>query len=373
MKISIITVHNTVNYGSVLQTLATQYFFQSHGFSVEFIDYWRQDQVLSERINKLKSKSTATILKEIKKFIFNYLSVKSFKKQNEVFRSFINKHICITTDKYYSYNDILSNLPEADVYCTGSDQMWNSGWNQGIEKSFFLEYCPINKKRISFSTSIGKTGFNEGEVDETIQFLNKYNLITVREQSAVDLLAKYGIKSTLVLDPTLLYGINFWNKYISERKYARRYLLVYQLHLEHDNADFTSIVNAIAQKLNLDVVSIEYSYASRRKWKKVYIPSIEEFLSLFLYADYVVTDSFHGTAFSINLNKQFTSVYPKQFNTRIDNILDICKLKERRADNNYIVENCLEKIDFSYANNQLDERRKCVNTCFANYFRSIGE
>ena len=66
--------------------------------------------------------------------------------------------------------------------------MWNSGWNQGIEKSFFLEYVPEDKKRIAYATSIGKTEFGEKEAKEVIPYIRKYDLITLREQSAFDLL-----------------------------------------------------------------------------------------------------------------------------------------------------------------------------------------
>ena len=212
-KISIITVLNTVNYGSALQTFATQNFFEKKGFETEFVDYWRKDQTKGARIEAIKKDKKSSLKQWLKKPLRDYLEIKSIKAADLVFRGFIKEKIHLTHRSYSSFEELLKDCPVADVYATGSDQMWNSGWNQGVEKSFFLEYVPEGKKKIAYATSIGKTSFDEKEASEIIPFIKKYDLVTLREQSAVDLLSEYDIESSLVLDPTLMLDKEAWSAY----------------------------------------------------------------------------------------------------------------------------------------------------------------
>lgn len=360
-KISIITVLNTVNYGSALQTFATQMFWENKGFTAEFVDYWRKDQTTEARIERIKKDKKSTLKQWIKKPIRDHLEIKSIKASEPVFRGFIKDKINLTSHTYSSYEDLLADCPQADVYATGSDQMWNSGWNQGIEKSFFLEYVPEGKKKIAYATSIGKTSFDDAEAKEIVPLIKKYDFITLREQSAVDLLAKYDIDSTLVLDPTLMLNKETWSKYLPENKMDKKYLLVYQLHNEHDNANFEEAVKSIAAAKNLEIVRITYSYSDLKIGKKIVLPEVFEFLSLIKNADFIVTDSFHGTAFSINFNKEMAIIYPKKFSTRMDNILSLTGLSKRRLTKADKVDKWNERIDWNPVNKALDDKRNSIN------------
>lgn len=368
MKISVITVLNTVNYGSALQSVATQKFFEEMGLEVEFVDYWRKDQTVSGQIKYIIFDKKKTIKQWIKKPVRDILRIISVYRNNKKFTKFINDNIHLTPHRYYSYEDMLNDVPEADIYCTGSDQMWNSTWNQGIEKSFFLEYAPEGKRRIAFATSIGKTAIDEEEAAVIVPMIKKYDLITMREQTAVDLLGKYGISSTNILDPTLLFNKKQWEPLMADRVVEQPYLLVYQLHQKHADADFTQTVKKIAKEKNLQIVRIAYTYADKSIGKKIYNPTVNEFLSLINYADYIVTDSFHGTAFSINLNKQFSVIYPESYSTRMDSLLKLTNLQSRH----YITgEYKDEEIDYSNANEILEQRRKNIRGLFSDYLKDI--
>lgn len=360
-KISIITVLNTVNYGSALQTFATQMFFENKGFETEFVDYWRKDQTTEARIERIKKSKKTSLKQWIKKPLRDYLEIKSIKASEPVFRGFIKDKINLTSHTYSSFEDLQADCPVADVYATGSDQMWNSGWNQGIEKSFFLEYVPEGKKKIAYATSIGKTSFDDNEAKEIIPLIKKYDFITLREQSAVDLLGKYDIDSTLVLDPTLMLNKETWSKYLPENKQPKKYLLVYQLHMEHDNANFDEAVKSIAKEKNLEIVRITYSYSDLKIGRKIVLPGIFEFLSLIKNADFIVTDSFHGTAFSINFNKEMAILYPKKFSTRMDNILSLTGLSNRRYTKTDSIEKWNQTIDWAPVNKVLDDKRSSIN------------
>ena len=368
MKVSIITVLNTVNYGSALQTFATQRFFEKMGIEIEFVDYWRKDQTTNARIHRIITDKKKTLKQWVKKPLRDILEIKSIKKSEDIFRKFIVEKIHLTPKTYFSYEELVKDCPQADVYATGSDQMWNSGWNQGIEKSFFLEYAPENKKRIAFATSIGKTQFEKEEADEIIPLIKKYDLVTLREQSAVDLLKEYDIDGQLVLDPTLTLKKEDWFEILPKNKRTKPYLLVYQLHMSHNNADFTRAVQEIAARKGLEIVRVVYSYSDRKVGEKVVLPGVFEFLSLIRGAGFIVTDSFHGTAFSINFNKQFAVIYPEFFGTRMDNILRLTNLQNRRYRSSDSIEKWDTEIVYDEANRILEERRTRVEDVFKKYF-----
>ena len=126
MKISVITVLNTNNYGSVLQTLATQKFFEELGLEVEFVDYIRKDQgILNSIISKIMAPRT-TIIKWIKKPANDIFDIAGILKAPFIFRSFLKKNINLSKYRYHSNEELKKRIPSADIYCTGSDQMWNS-------------------------------------------------------------------------------------------------------------------------------------------------------------------------------------------------------------------------------------------------------
>ena len=354
MKVSIITVLNTVNYGSALQTFATQRFFEKMGIEIEFVDYWRKDQTTNARMHRIITDKKKTLKQWVKKPLRDILEIKSIKKSEDIFRKFIVEKIHLTPKTYFSYEELVKDCPQADVYATGSDQMWNSGWNQGIEKSFFLEYAPENKKRIAFAT--------------WLCVISPICLVTLREQSAVDLLKEYDIDGQLVLDPTLTLTKEDWFKILPSNKRTKPYLLVYQLHMSHNNADFTKAVKEIAARKGLEIVRVVYSYSDRKVGERVVLPGVFEFLSLIRGAGFIVTDSFHGTAFSINFNKQFAVIYPEFFGTRMDNILRLTNLQNRRYQSSDSIEKWDTEIVYDEANRILEERRTRVEDVFKKYF-----
>ena len=370
-KISVITVLNTINYGSALQTFATQKYLEDLGMEVEFIDYWRPDQRAGARARRVLLDKKSSLKQWIKKPVRDVLELVSIWKSTKMFRGFLQKNIHLTSANYASIHDLVENPPDADIYATGSDQMWNSGWNQGIEKSFVLTFVPENKKKISFSTSIGKTAWDKWEAEKVVPLLQKYDYITLREQSAVDLLDRYGIAGTLVLDPTLLFDRNQWNNYLPQKKQKERYLLVYQLHQTHAQANFTKAVKAFALKKGLAIKRVTYSFSDRLPGQKIVLPEVFTFLQLIRDADFIITDSFHGTAFSVNFNKQFAVLYPEHFSTRMDNLLTMTGLNSRRFTDSSNLETFDAQIDYNQINQILKAKRAKIKKDFKAYFAAL--
>lgn len=352
MKVEVITLHYVKNYGSVLQTYATQKFLQKFGCEVEFVDYVREN----ERIDISLKKKFIKCLKGIYLFCRKRVSIY---REDFVFRNFISKYINLS-EYYGSYVDLKSNYPKADIYCTGGDQMWNSVWNGCLERAYFLDFLDDEQKRFSYSTSIGMLEFPEDQVDAISQMLSKYDFISVRETTAVEVLKKIGIKDAVhLLDPTFMLTSYEWKELDSINKpYSVPYLLVYQLNPNEKMSDFA---REKAKQLGLKLVRVAFSIKECFEDREtVYFPTVEQWVSLFINADYIVTDSFHGTAFAINLNRPFNVFYPPRFKTRIDSILELVDLKSR-----LIVESddagCGEAnglINWDNANSILDKKRE---------------
>lgn len=368
MKISIITLHAVSNYGSVLQTVATDAFWKEMGLEVEFLNYKREDCRSIALFLRKEWYKKPNILFPIKALIY----LPTLIRWKFVFDRFIKDNIK-TTEKVYTYEEDFSEIPDADIYCTGSDQVWNSKLNNGILGMFYLDYVPDNKKRISFAASFGKDTLDEWEKRETKSLLSKYDYITVREKSGVDIIKDLGIYNVeQFLDPTLLFGSNHWNKYASDRMSKSKYLFVYQLHY---NEGIEQFINEIAKTKGLKVVRLCYRYDEViKKGKCLIIPKVKDFLGCIKHAGMVITDSFHATAFSVNYNVPFISILPKeQFGGRIHSLLELTGLEDRLIFEDYSVEKACSSVDFTFANKVLDEQRISIRNKFKSLIESWNE
>ena len=349
MKISIITLHKVFNYGSVFQAYATKLFFERLGHETEIIDYlplrW-QNKALFWEIPESRG--------FIRDSIYLVLRSVSVLIKKKTLWSFLKKYV-VLTKTYKSFEELNEKCPRADVYCTGSDQVWNSEYC-GIDKAFYLRFTKGNTKKISFAASIGKTQLPKAEVDSIKEYLSDYSFITVRESSAVKLLKDMGIRSELILDPTLQIEKEHWISLASKRLIKDRYLILMLLYNEDNNA--TEYARKIADEKGLKLVKISWELK-----KPPHVDVLmthrkpEEFISLLYFADYVVTNSFHGLAFSINLNKQFSVIKRNEFNSRIDSLLEITGLTERMIDYDFDMRVVDKAIDYNKVNNILNEER----------------
>lgn len=350
-KVAVITLHAIKNYGSVLQTLATQKKFEELGCEVEIINYLREDSQ-DKNIYKRWTKGD-NFLKRIVKSVILFPTAQKWKK---VFWGFLNRNVNLTETTYLSEQELESNPPIADIYCTGSDQVWNSDWNNGFEYPFYLKFAPDGKKKIAFAASIGRNDFAEWEKPEAKKYLSQYSAISVRENNAVDILANLGVSAECVLDPTLCMTGTFWKEMAAPRMIKGGYVLIYQLNR---NKKFDNYANEFARRHNLKLVRLCTRFDQIRlpADKHIIIPKVEEFISLFEYADFVITDSFHATAFSLNLNREIVAIYPDKFSSRLNSILEQTGMLHRRLTDftNYSIAD--EKSDFNSVNKVLDEKR----------------
>ena len=355
-KIELITLQRVPNYGSVLQAYATQKIIEREGYECEIVNYFPKRMTISAMLRRIKDKNNKLRKSLVLRTVARIIIIPSYIKRFSSFKKFY-KHLNMTDVEYHSNEDLIKNPPIADIYCTGSDQVWNSEWNEGIDKALFLDFAPKDKKRISISASFGKSKLNDEEIDITRELLKKYSKISLREKSGVDIVKKLGINNSInILDPTLLLGKDDWNKISSTKFEKRDYILVYNLNR---NKKIDKFACNLSKKTGLKIKYLSYQFHEFYKKGKMYCnPKVEDFLSLIKNATYVITDSFHGTAFSLNFEKDFVIVYPQKYSTRIQSILEILNLENRVAKDENDLSVCEKIIDYSIVRNNLEKERK---------------
>lgn len=360
MKIDVITLHRVRNYGSSLQTLATQMFLKELGCEPEIIDYYPERYSSFGLLKRLKNKSSMLKKNPVLLFIAKLAIAPSYYKKHLVFDRFLKKYITLTLQTYRSESELSANLPKADAYCTGSDQVWNSHWNEGVDRPFYLSFLPNGAYRFSFASSIGGTKLSDEEKQEIVPLLKKFRHISVREDSGVDVLRDVGIENVQqVLDPTLLFDAETWNSFVSDRYKGQRYVVTYNLHHDKRIDQYTAI---LAKKHNLKVLNISYNWHDIiRSGQLIWCPTVEEYLGLIRDATYVVTDSFHATAFSLIFGTKFIDIFPEQASARLRSVLRLTKTDARGFDEMPNIEAADVETDFDKVHEILrEERSKAV-------------
>lgn len=352
MKVAVITLHAIKNYGSVLQTLATQKKFEELGCEVEIINFLREDSQ-DQNVYKRWTKNDKFPINIVKSVIL-FPTANRWKK---VFWGFLKRNVNLTPKMYLSERELREDLPEADVYCTGSDQVWNSTWNKGFIPEFYLSFVPDEKKKISLAASIGKEDFENWEKKDVYRLLKRYDFISVREDDAVAILQNLGIKNVEhLVDPTLLMPREFWLSLASNRMIEEPYILIYQLN--HDS-QFDSFAIEFAKRKKCKLVRLCTRYDQMRlPGKSIVLPEVEGFVSLLANANYVITDSFHATAFSLNMNTEVICVYPNEFSGRLASILKKTRLENRHLKSYDQFDIADTPTDFDRVNKCFDEERE---------------
>ena len=359
-KAEIITIFDNTNFGTYLQALALALVIKKSGFEVEIVDYIRPGQ--SEEAWKRFADNF------IKKIYYTFWEFPRWRKLRNGCHQFVSHFVPSSKIRYTSYEGLKSNPPLADIYVTGSDQVWNSIYNEGIDKSFYLDFAPPGSKRVAYAASIGMPEIPEGEVEETKRLLHKYSAITVREADASRILAGLGFNDVpVVLDPTLLLDKPAWTDIA--RRFSpiktEPYILVYSVEEKAQNELIGRYAGMISRKHGWKIYEISYnSYHRRLKFADRHFLQVtpEIFLQLMLNAEFVIVSSFHGTAFSINFNKQVLTVTPNRFNSRVDNILTLCNLRDRLVTSPSFDIEALQPIDYGEVNKIIEtERNKSID------------
>lgn len=360
MKVSLITRHAAINYGSLLQAIATQRSIKSLGHECAVVDYVRADEdiwSIEKTLLESKPEWNSRVLKRLLYLVMrqppSVIAGKHFEEERKCFLSL--------TRRYSSYDDLVADPPAADVYMTGSDQVWGPVAGGVYDPAYMLGFVPEGARRVAYSASFGKNVLDAGSEPIMRQRLASYDAITVREDIAVDRLSEWGIPSVQALDPTLLLSADEWRAFAEESGASSGiggapYALIYQIH---NDPLLSSYAQRAATHLGLPLVRVSANlHQIIRSGKLRYLPSAKDFVGLIANASCLITDSFHGTAFAINLNVPFVEVLPNTGTTgRAVSLLRLTGLQGRVLSNPDDVFLADIPVDFSNANLVLAEQR----------------
>ncbi len=355
MKIALITIHNVSNYGAILQVYATKKILDNYG-EVKTIDY--KLDYLSHQLDLIRFDFSIRGIKmfvhDILRFPFHYKLIKRFKK---IIKSSLNLTESISIKDLYN-----NKLEKFDVYVCGSDQIWNPvviSEDMKINPIFFLDFAPKNAKKISYASSIGHHHFTEKEKKDVENYLTDFSMISVREKDGKEKLKKIlpNRKIYHVVDPTLLLTKKEWLKTfsITLKKPKEKYLLVYSVPR---SKLIKEAVVYFADKLNLKIVAIDKMLIPLMKVdKQIRNAGPKEYIELFANASFIITDSFHGTCFSVNFEKPFVAISAGKIQNRIVNLLDQLDINNKILNTKKDFENFNLTIDYNIITPKLEKIR----------------
>lgn len=300
MKIGILTFHCAANYGAVLQTYALQEFLRSEGHDVRVIDY-RPDYLIEPyKAFKYRWKEqSGSFFSKVKGLVRACLIVPIRRRRNRMFADFVRKRLSL--DALNLEHD--SNAFDAFVF--GSDQIWNPRITREIDPVFIGDFPAARGRRlIAYAASVGDNANLDKDAIRKLQsVVSRFYAIGCREPSLQSFFRQHFHKEIVpVLDPVLLAGRSLFESIAVPPRETKPYLLLFQLVRRDDICRYTE---SLAQKLNLDLVEVVSSWDSLRNKRLKQSLSVEEFLGYLKNASFVVTASFHGTAFSLLFERQF--------------------------------------------------------------------
>lgn len=336
MKIGILTFHDAHNYGAMLQCYALQQYLTNQKHEVTIINYcpnFYQKQYKKHHIFPYLGKNPIRTLKSL------YYNVYLYNKRCNAFIKFHEKFLQLSSHVESS------NIPSTyDAYIVGSDQIWNPNLTNGFDKVYFCDFNFPKEKRkyISYAPSMEKQSITKDETKFLSHVFKQFDALSVREGSLIPILQPLTSKKIYqVLDPTLLIDPEIWIKLANKSpRTTSPYVLLYQIR---ENELVREKAYQLAKKIHGYVVEltarIDCHYPT-----KAQTASPLDFINYFFHADYVLTTSFHGTAFSLIFERNF---YTFKLNDNFDN-RSSSLLKEIELENHYITPN--DTIDLTPIN-----------------------
>ena len=359
MKIAVITRHAIVNYGALLQTIATQQVIEQLGHRCQIIDYIREDETYYNYEKTVLRSKDRWKNSAWKRAIYLALRMPPSVIAGKKFEKERKKRLALTP-AYSSPEQLEQELPDADVYVTGSDQVWGPVADGSVDCAYLLSFVPDYKRKLSYAASFGRAKLTEDMQAYYKQWLSRYDQITVREDSAVELIKDMGLSATQVLDPTLLLSKDYWDTYTARPK-TGKYVLVYQLH---NDKSLGAYAKKVAKSMGLPLIRISPTFHQVfRQGRLVFAPSLEKMLTYIKHAECVITDSFHGTVFAMTFNTPFVEVLPNNnTGTRNLSILKLTGLEDRILTDHNDIELADKPIDYARVNRKLElEREKSLS------------
>lgn len=339
MKIGILTFHAAHNYGAILQCYALQKYLSAQGHTVEVINYQNEKLISVYKpfcVNRFLRKNPISFVKLLSAEL-KYYQLR--KERCYKFSCFLDNYIPL------SHTDMLFK-DYYDLILVGSDQVWNYKLTYGFDKFYWGQFDHSGKILASYAASMHDNW--PKEYNSTIEsYLQAFDYLSVRETSLLKKLQEIIPNKVIYqcVDPTLLLNAEDWKAFGKALNITKRYVLVYQVD---PNPIAIKIAEKVSTERNLEILYLS-ARADGMNSKVIRSSSPQEFVELFMNAEFVVSSSFHGTIFSLMFNKPFYSVRNKGKEERIISLLKPAGLIDR------FVDKVPNEIDYSMYSNSFDD------------------
>ena len=374
-KVALVTCYFQPNYGSMLQALATQEALNLMHIPNETI---RIDGLQSEiRSAKIRYFCSRLLSVDVIRDKIGYVRLAIKKKMNrniehnlsvrrQCFSNYAKRRFTVSR-LYHSKKELEANAGTYSAFLVGSDQLWLPS---NIAADYYtLNFVPDSVRKIAYATSFGISSLPPKQADIAKQFIPRFEYLSVREKSGQDLVKDLtGLDAKLVCDPTLLLTQAEWTKLIPEKRIIKeKYIFCYFLG---NNPLSRQCARYLKKRTGYKIVALQHldeyfkedeSFAD----KAPYRIDPDDFVNLIRYAEFVCTDSFHGTVFSIINQKSFFSF--RRFvqkttmstNSRLDSLLNVLDIEKRLIQSPSEFKTAVSAdIDYAEVNHRLDDFRK---------------
>jgi hypothetical protein len=352
-KVGILTEHRARNFGSCLQAYALQTAINQMGHEANIVDYRPQAiensfGIFIVDLYKQAGKNPVRLLK----FAINTVVFSPLRAMREwKFYKFRKAKFALSKVHFKTLTDDVKNQLDYDAYVCGSDQIWNPKITYGLDEMYFAH--PLNGKHMSYAASIGLSDIT-GYENDFQRLMEGLEPIAVREESAQRLLQPLTEKKVqVVLDPTLLIKKEEWMSLFADRERPKQnYILVYSLKVDDE---MVAYARKLGEEKGLPVVFFDLRKRYGKNSISKFTAEPTEFLYYLYHADYVVTNSFHGTVFSTIFEKQFVCVPMHGTSSRMTDLLKKLGLESRLIAEGFDID---ATVDFVGAKAILEEERE---------------
>ena len=334
MKVGLFTYHFSDNYGALYQAYSLREWFHRRGIEAEFVNYHpsyvEEGGPLDRPWKPSLWRKNATVL---------YMKQAHFRrrlfgnrKQRRQFEQFRSEVLGVDGPRLTSPQELATEMAQYDMLVCGSDQIWNPSVQRGLDPVYFLNIAGAeHARKVAYAPSFGRTEIEPRYFDDVCRMTSQLNGLSVRESSGRDILVRAGIpreRSLEVPDPTILLGR--FDELLGETEVPDESVFCYALRTDEVIRD---VANEVAKQTGGKLRSPRTTH---QRWSDIgegIVPGPVEWLRTLARAGVVVSNSFHGVALSIVLNRPFVAVglpgKRASLNARVQDLLDVTGLQDR--------------------------------------------
>ncbi len=362
------------DYGGMLQAYASFRKIRDLGYEPEAINIDAVSGSIKRRKIKYFSKKIfdSSIVKEKGRIISKKLRIKlngklkqKFKERYEAFESFCATHFKTSTE-YQSWEEMFDGCKSYAAVVVGSDQLWLPSNIAG--DYYTLSFVPEEVKKIAYATSFGVSEIPKDQTEKTKMFLSRIDFLSAREKTGQQIIKNLTLREVpLVCDPALLLTAKEWDEEIEKERIIKEpYIFCYFMG---DNPWQREFVKKLKEKTGCKIVALLHldQYIKSDENYVDYAPydiTPDDFINLVKHSEYVCTDSFHGSVFSIIYHKnfftfiRFSQKATLSTNSRIDTLLGNFDLKSRLISEDYSIDEAIKNsVDYQLVDKKVEALR----------------